>query len=142
MSHTSEASFSSSPCAGCKFLRRKCPPECIFAPHFPADQPLKFENVHKIFGASNVTKILQDLPESSRADAVTSLAFEAEARMKDPVYGCSGSISLTETRIKELQEEVQELMDQINYLEDKKRMRQTQESSSTPNPSTGDNNHH
>ncbi|OAE35318.1 hypothetical protein AXG93_4858s1000 [Marchantia polymorpha subsp. ruderalis] len=90
----------------------------------------------RIFGASNVTKILQDLPESSRADAVTSLAFEAEARMKDPVYGCSGAISLTQTRILELQEEVQELLDQVNYLEDKKRKRLTQGSSGTPNPST------
>ncbi|BFI14882.1 protein MpASLBD21 [Marchantia polymorpha subsp. ruderalis] len=133
MSHTSGASSSSSPCAACKFLRRKCTAECVFSPYFPADQPLKFANVHRIFGASNVTKILQDLPESSRADAVTSLAFEAEARMKDPVYGCSGAISLTQRRIKELQEEVQELTDQVNYLEDKKRMRLTQGSSGTPN---------
>ncbi|OAE27845.1 hypothetical protein AXG93_1881s1370 [Marchantia polymorpha subsp. ruderalis] len=88
-------------------------------------QPLKFANVHRIFGASNVTKILQDLPESSRADAVTSLAFEAEARMKDPVYGCSGAISLTQTRILELQAEIQELVDQVHHLEEKKPMRLT-----------------
>ncbi|BBN12154.1 protein MpASLBD10 [Marchantia polymorpha subsp. ruderalis] len=136
MSLTSGATSSSSPCAACKFLRRKCTAECVFAPYFPADQPLKFANVHRIFGASNVTKILQDLPESSRADAVTSLAFEAEARMKDPVYGCSGAISLTQRRILELQGEVQELLDQVNYLEDKKRKRLTQGSSGTPNPST------
>ncbi|BFI15987.1 hypothetical protein MPTK1_5g17835 [Marchantia polymorpha subsp. ruderalis] len=65
MSHTSGASSSSLPCAACKFLRRKCTAECVFALYFPADQPLKFYYVHRIFGVSNVSKILHDLPESS-----------------------------------------------------------------------------
>ncbi|BFI15991.1 hypothetical protein MPTK1_5g17857 [Marchantia polymorpha subsp. ruderalis] len=126
MSHTSGASSSSLPCAACKFLRRKCTAECVFALYFPADQPLKFYYVHRIFGVSNVSKILHDLPESSRADAVTSLAFEAEARTKDQVYECSGAILLTLSRIMELQEEVAELQEKLNYFEDKKRMRLTQ----------------
>ncbi|KAF9670207.1 hypothetical protein SADUNF_Sadunf13G0044400 [Salix dunnii] len=49
------ASSSNSPCAACKFVRRKCQTECVFAPYFPPDQPQKFSNVHKVFGASNVT---------------------------------------------------------------------------------------
>lgn len=48
-----------SPCAACKMLRRRCAQDCVFAPHFPADEPLKFANVHKVFGASNVSKLLQ-----------------------------------------------------------------------------------
>ena len=47
------------PCAACKLLRRRCGEECVFAPYFPADQPHKFANVHKVFGASNVNKMLQ-----------------------------------------------------------------------------------
>lgn len=47
------------PCAACKLLRRRCAEECVFAPYFPADQPHKFANVHKVFGASNVNKMLQ-----------------------------------------------------------------------------------
>jgi len=31
----------------------------VFAPYFPADEPQKFANVHKVFGASNVNKMLQ-----------------------------------------------------------------------------------
>ncbi|CAN6328226.1 unnamed protein product, partial [Urochloa humidicola] len=46
-----------SPCAACKFLRRKCQPDCVFAPYFPPDNPQKFVHVHRVFGASNVTKI-------------------------------------------------------------------------------------
>lgn len=47
------------PCAACKLLRRRCAQDCIFAPYFPADEPQKFANVHKVFGASNVSKLLQ-----------------------------------------------------------------------------------
>nr|POE97015.1 lob domain-containing protein 12 [Quercus suber] len=31
--------------------------DCIFAPYFPSDDPHKFAIVHKIFGATNVSKI-------------------------------------------------------------------------------------
>lgn len=48
-----------SPCAACKLLRRRCVQDCIFAPYFPADEPQKFATVHKVFGASNVSKLLQ-----------------------------------------------------------------------------------
>ncbi|KAE9445985.1 hypothetical protein C3L33_22112, partial [Rhododendron williamsianum] len=77
------------PCAACKLQRRKCTQECVFAPYFPPDQPQKFETVHKVFGASNVAKILSELAPAQREDAVNSLAYEADARLRDPVYGCA-----------------------------------------------------
>ncbi|OAY33822.1 LOB domain-containing protein 36 [Manihot esculenta] len=92
-----------SPCAACKFLRRKCTQECVFAPYFPPDQPQKFASVHKVFGASNVAKLLNELNTSQREDAVISLAYEADARLRDPVYGCVGLISILQHRLKELQ---------------------------------------
>lgn len=97
------ASSSSSPCAACKFLRRKCLPECVFAPYFPPDSPQKFASVHKVFGASNVSKLLNELHPSRREDAVNSLAYEAEARLSDPVYGCVGVISILQHQLKQLQ---------------------------------------
>ncbi|KAG8642520.1 LOB domain-containing protein 36 [Manihot esculenta] len=95
-----------SPCAACKFLRRKCTQECVFAPYFPPDQPQKFANVHKVFGASNVAKLLNELNTAQREDAVNSLAYEAEARLHDPVYGCVGLISILQHRLKELQSDL------------------------------------
>ncbi|EXB93561.1 hypothetical protein L484_014552 [Morus notabilis] len=95
-----------SPCAACKFLRRKCMPGCIFAPYFPPEEPQKFSNVHKIFGASNVTKLLNELPQHQREDAVNSLAYEAEARVRDPVYGCVGAISFLQRQVQRLQKEL------------------------------------
>ncbi|KAL9266609.1 LOB domain-containing protein [Drosera capensis] len=96
------SSSSSAPCAACKVQRRKCIPECIFAPYFPPDHPEKFIKIHKVFGASNVAKILNELPACHREDAVNSLAFEADARLKDPVYGCVGLISMLQHRLKQV----------------------------------------
>jgi hypothetical protein len=47
------------PCSACKLLRRRCAAGCVFAPYFPPAEPHKFANVHKVFGAGNVSKLLQ-----------------------------------------------------------------------------------
>ncbi|KAK8938687.1 Protein LATERAL ORGAN BOUNDARIES [Platanthera zijinensis] len=104
---SSSAIPSCSPCAACKFLRRKCIPGCIFAPYFPPEEPQKFASVHKVFGASNVTKLLNDIEPGQREDAVNSLAYEAEARIKDPVYGCVGAISLLQRQVQRLQKDLE-----------------------------------
>ncbi|KAL3618069.1 putative elongator complex protein 1 [Castilleja foliolosa] len=96
-----------SPCAACKFLRRKCTSSCVFAPYFPPEEPRKFANVHKVFGASNVSKLLNELPDHHRDDAVNSLAYEAEARVRDPVYGCVGAISFLQRQVDRLQNELE-----------------------------------
>lgn len=53
------------PCAACKLLRRRCAQECPFSPYFSPLEPHKFASVHKVFGASNVSKML--LVSSDRA---------------------------------------------------------------------------
>ncbi|KAK4760305.1 hypothetical protein SAY87_005198 [Trapa incisa] len=100
------SSYSNPPCAACKFLRRKCVPDCVFAPYFPPEEPQKFINVHRIFGASNVSKLLNEVLPHQREDAVNSLAYEAEARVKDPVYGCVGAISVLQRQVMSLQKEL------------------------------------
>ncbi|KAF8397239.1 hypothetical protein HHK36_016149 [Tetracentron sinense] len=99
-------SRSTSSCAACKLLKRRCFPNCIFAPYFRSDEPCKFAKVHKVFGASNVSKILSEVPVERREDAVNSLAYEAEARLRDPVYGCSGAIALLQRKMVELQHDL------------------------------------
>ncbi|XP_047975313.1 LOB domain-containing protein 21-like [Salvia hispanica] len=97
---------SSSSCAACKFLKRRCTPNCQFAPYFRSDEPKKFAKVHKVFGASNVSKILNEVPEEHREDAVNSLVFEAEVRLQDPVYGCIGAIASLQHKMVELQHDL------------------------------------
>ncbi|KAF8395001.1 hypothetical protein HHK36_018940 [Tetracentron sinense] len=95
--------FVVSPCAACKILRRRCAEKCLLAPYFPPTEPLKFTTAHRVFGASNISKFLQELPESQRADAVSSMVYEANARIRDPVYGCTGSICQLQKQVSELQ---------------------------------------
>ncbi|GMH14767.1 hypothetical protein Nepgr_016608 [Nepenthes gracilis] len=111
------SSSSNSPCAACKFLRRKCTHECVFAPYFPPDHPQKFASIHKVFGASNVAKLLNELNASQREDAVNSLAYEAEARLRDPVYGCVGLISILQHRLKQVKTDLDNArMELANYI--------------------------
>jgi hypothetical protein len=65
----------------------------VFAPYFGAEQgAAKFAAVHKIFGASNVAKLLLHIPLPRRCDAVITISYEAQARLSDPVYGCVATI--------------------------------------------------
>ncbi|RAL40339.1 hypothetical protein DM860_006409 [Cuscuta australis] len=116
LSSAGTTSSTGSPCAACKFLRRKCQAECVFAPYFPPDQPHKFASVHKVFGASNVTKLLNELPPHQREDAVNSLAYEADMRLRDPVYGCVGVISLLQHQLRQLQLDLSSAKSQLSNL--------------------------
>ncbi|KAH9292289.1 hypothetical protein KI387_037272 [Taxus chinensis] len=106
----------SSPCASCKLLRRRCARDCIFAPYFPADDPYKFACVHKVFGASNVSKMLQELPVANREDAVGSLVYEANARIRNPVYGCVSHISCLEEQVDQLKQQLVLAKTQIGLI--------------------------
>ncbi|KAG6502586.1 hypothetical protein ZIOFF_034871 [Zingiber officinale] len=99
------------PCGACKFLRRKCVSGCIFAPYFDSEQgAAHFAAVHKVFGASNVSKLLLHVPVHKRLDAVITVCFEAHARLRDPVYGCVA-------RIFALQQQVGNLQAELAYLQ-------------------------
>jgi hypothetical protein len=46
---------------------------------------------------------LQDLPIHLREDAVSSMVYEAHARVRDPVYGCAGAVSCLQQQLEQLQ---------------------------------------
>lgn len=47
--------------------------------------------------------MIQEIPVPQRADAVSSLVYEANARVRNPVYGCVGAISYLQNQVSELQ---------------------------------------
>lgn len=97
----------STSCGACKFLRRKCTSECVFGPYFSYDEAaIHFSAVHKVFGASNVSRLLLHLPEQHRREAALSISYEALARMQDPVYGCVAYIYALQQEVAYLQEEI------------------------------------
>lgn len=72
------------PCGACRTLRCRCVPRCVFAAYFSAEE---FAAVHGVFGASNVSKMPEDieLPEQRRL-AVDTLVEEARAWARDPTF--------------------------------------------------------
>ncbi|KAE8730641.1 LOB domain-containing protein 16 [Hibiscus syriacus] len=108
------SSTSGSPCGACKFLRRKCASDCIFAPYFCSEQgPARFAAIHKVFGASNVSKLLLHIPAHYRCEAVVSIAYEAQARIRDPVYGCVAHIFSLQQQVACLQAQLLQVKAQL-----------------------------
>ncbi|GLT46394.1 hypothetical protein SLA2020_201480 [Shorea laevis] len=92
-------------CAACKYQRRKCIPDCPLAPYFPADQPKMFQNAHKLFGVSNILKILKSVDPSQKNEAMHSIKCQAYFRDKYPVHGCVWVIKQLQYQIQLLEEE-------------------------------------
>ncbi|KAL6338184.1 hypothetical protein AAG906_015147 [Vitis piasezkii] len=104
---------SGSPCGACKFLRRKCVRGCVFAPYFCHEQgAAHFAAIHKVFGASNVSKLLGHLPVSDRCEAAVTIAYEAQARLQDPIYGCVSHIFALQQQVVNLQAQLASLKEQ------------------------------
>ncbi|MCL7026435.1 hypothetical protein MKW94_025717 [Papaver nudicaule] len=108
------SSATTAPCGACKFLRRKCISGCIFAPYFGSDQgAARFAAVHKVFGASNVSKLLLHIPLNQRHDAVITISYEAQARLSDPIYGCVSTILALQQQVASLQAELSMVQSQL-----------------------------
>ncbi|KAI3954022.1 hypothetical protein MKW98_017846 [Papaver atlanticum] len=75
-------------CAVCKYQRRKCSNECPLKPYFPADQPKMFQNAHRLFGVSNILKIINPLPPNLKSEAMRSIIYQSNIRDKHRVHGC------------------------------------------------------
>ncbi|GMH25774.1 hypothetical protein Nepgr_027617 [Nepenthes gracilis] len=104
---------SGSPCGACKFLRRKCVKGCVFEPYFCHEQGAShFAAIHKVFGASNVSKLLAHLPISHRSEAAATISYEAQARIHDPIYGCVSHIFALQQQVVNLQAQLAALKQQ------------------------------
>ncbi|XP_028807812.1 LOB domain-containing protein 2 [Neltuma alba] len=77
-------------CAACKHQRKKCSMHCALAPYFPANRNREFQAVHKVFGVSNITKLVKYVKEEHRRKVVESLIWEAFCRQQDPILGSYG----------------------------------------------------
>ncbi|KAL8529664.1 hypothetical protein ACS0TY_006918 [Phlomoides rotata] len=104
-------------CAACKYQRRRCTPECLLAPFFPADQPKMFQNVHRLFGVKNIQNLLKELgpDQAQKAMAMKSIKFHAMMRDKYPVFGCLTEIHQLNWQIHAAQEELQATIQQLAY---------------------------
>ncbi|KAK3002971.1 hypothetical protein RJ639_018993 [Escallonia herrerae] len=87
-------------CAACKYPRRRCASDCIFSPYFTPNNPQRFACVHRIYGASNIGKMLQQLPIHRRAEAADCLCYEAQCRMKDrEIHDAQSQLAIAQAEI-------------------------------------------
>ncbi|XP_021769874.1 LOB domain-containing protein 16-like, partial [Chenopodium quinoa] len=137
------AAGAGSPCGACKFLRRKCASDCIFAPYFCSEQgPARFAAIHKVFGASNVSKLLLHLPVHDRCEAVVTIAYEAQARIRDPVYGCVAHIFALQQQVAYLQAQLVQVKAQLaNNLVDNRNSMENQWTTAATTAIEGNNSH-
>lgn len=54
--------------------------------------------------------------ETNREDAVKALVYEATARMRDPVYGCTGAIYHMQKMVEELRSQLESVRGQVLEL--------------------------
>ncbi|MBA0840416.1 hypothetical protein Goarm_003000 [Gossypium armourianum] len=100
-------------CAACKYQRRKCAPDCILAPYFPHDRQRQFQNAHKLFGVSNITKIIKNLNPPEKDIAMRTIVFQSDARANDPVGGCYRIIQELQRQIEYSQAELDLVLHQL-----------------------------
>lgn len=106
-------------CAACKYQRRKCAPNCALAPYFPADKPKTFQNAHRLFGVCNIMKILKQLSDDQKDEAMQSIIFESDMRKKFPVLGCSYIIYNLNEQLKQAQKELHDVNSWLAMLQAK-----------------------
>lgn len=100
-------------CAACKYQRRRCTSECPLAPYFPPHEQKMFQNAHKLFGVSNILKILKKLDPSQKSDAMKSIIYQANVRDENPVHGCWGKICQLKYQIWQAEEELHAVHTQL-----------------------------
>eukprot|EP00257_Ricinus_communis_P018225 XP_015576883.1 LOB domain-containing protein 2 [Ricinus communis] len=99
-------------CAACKHQRRKCGDVCLLQPYFGVDRTEDLQAAQKVFGISNMNKMMRELEVKDRAKAIESLVWEAWLWNQDKVNGPLG-------HYRQLQQENALLKNQINHLNQK-----------------------
>ncbi|KAJ4950426.1 hypothetical protein NE237_027258 [Protea cynaroides] len=107
------SSGGSQACAACKYQRRKCTPGCSLAPYFPPEQQRQFLNAHKLFGVSNILKIIRNLDPSQKDEAMRTMIIQADIRATDPVGGCYRIIHELQCQIERDKAELQLVLHQL-----------------------------
>ncbi|XP_070018836.1 protein NLP7-like isoform X1 [Nicotiana sylvestris] len=80
---------------------RKCPKFLLSGVR--GDELERLAKVSKFYDRAELQEFLQKLPEHQRGDAVSSMVYEDNARVRDPVYGCVGAIASLQNQVSLLQ---------------------------------------
>lgn len=121
------SSNSASKCASCRHQRRRCPNDCIFRPYFPLRKQEEFESARRVFGVSNMERMLRSLEVQDRAKAVESMIWEASCWSKDSINGPLGCLKKLIDSERQAKQENQQLRKQLYNLNQSGRSTLTEE---------------
>ncbi|ERM93961.1 hypothetical protein AMTR_s00136p00011480, partial [Amborella trichopoda] len=111
---SNRASNQQQTCAACRFQRRKCTVDCPFAPYFPPESISEFVNIHRLFGAGNVAKLLDRCRRPfDKAACMGTIIFQANERMRDRVLGCYRNVLQLNAQVAEARGQLFNLLHQI-----------------------------
>ncbi|KAJ6377241.1 hypothetical protein OIU76_026251 [Salix suchowensis] len=110
------SSNSANKCASCRHQRRRCPTDCIFRPYFPLRKQIEFESARRIFGISNMERMLRNLGVQDRANSVESIIWEATCWSKDSINGPLGCLKRLIDSERQAKQENQLLRKQLYSL--------------------------
>ncbi|CAJ1950945.1 unnamed protein product [Sphenostylis stenocarpa] len=113
ISTTRNGNSTTQACAACRYQRRKCAPDCILAPYFPHDRQRQFYNAHKLFGVSNITKIIKVLSPHDKDQAMRTIIYQSDMRATDPVGGCYRYILDLQAQIEYCRAELELVLQQL-----------------------------
>ncbi|KAG5000666.1 LOB domain-containing protein 22-like [Glycine soja] len=114
-------------CAACKYQRRKCAPDCILAPYFPHERQRQFLNAHKLFGVSNITKIIKLLSPQDKDQAMRTIIYQSDMRATDPVGGCYRYILDLQAQIEYYRAELELVLQQLAIFRAQAQQQQQQQ---------------
>lgn len=113
-------------CAVCKHQRKRCL-DCPWAPFFPPESYQEFENVHRLFGVNNVTKILSSIDNRLWPTAIETIQFEAEMWRSNPANGCLGMIRDLNAQIEATTRELNMVKRQLFHHRQRQQQQQEQQ---------------
>lgn len=114
-------------CASCRHQRKRCDETCELAPYFPAKRYREFQNAHRVFGVSNIVKIMNAVIEPhQRQAAADSILMEGNARRNDPVHGCLGIVRNLKSQIEFYEKQLEIANQQLAFFRETEKIEQQQ----------------
>ncbi|GMN53106.1 hypothetical protein TIFTF001_022252 [Ficus carica] len=80
------------PCAACKTQRKRCNMFCEVSSLFPQTKSKEYQNAHRLFGSSNIQKMIVSIKPSEVDVCADSILTEGLAGKNDPEHGCYGLV--------------------------------------------------
>ncbi|KAI4295323.1 hypothetical protein L6164_035380 [Bauhinia variegata] len=100
-------------CALCRHQRRTCSANCGFREFFPAERFEEFQNAYKLFGVSNIIKMMESVEPEQRRDCADSILTEANIWNNSPAgHGCLAYVQNLVSQVRSIELE----RDNVNRL--------------------------